>query len=380
MPNPPTGRLLVVDDERSLMVALRNTLRDEGYQVTGVTSGDEALAAMRQAEFDLVLTDLVMPKLDGIALLHALLAIDPHLAAIIMTGHGSIPTAVAAMQTGAIDYVLKPIRLNALLPALERALTVRRLRVKNAELEKRVRERTVELEAANKELDAFSASVSHDLRTPLRTITGFADILLARHAGTLPAEVRRHIELIHAGADEMSQLINGLLESSRLAKQALSPESVDLERLCREVFKALESECHGRHVDLRLQPLPAAYGDRVLLRQVLINLISNALKFTRPREQAIIEIGLTLLKGETTAAFFVRDNGVGFDMRNAEKLFGMFQRLHHVHEFEGTGVGLATVRRIIERHGGRIWTEAAPDAGAAFFFTLPLEAPPVGGH
>jgi len=377
MSNQPSGRLLVVDDERSLMVALRNTLQDEGYRVTGVISGDEALAAMQKVEFDLVLTDLVMPRMDGIALLHAMLAIDPHLAAIVMTGHGSIPSAVAAMQTGAIDYVLKPIKLNALLPALERALTVRRLRVKNAELEKRVRERTVELEAANRELDAFSASVSHDLRTPLRTITGFTDILLGRHVGSLPPEVRRHIELIHAGAAEMTQLINGLLNFSRLAKQAVAPESVEIEQLCRDVFQALEGERRGRQVELRLQALPPARGDRVLLRQVLVNLISNAIKFTRPRGQAVIEIGLATPKGEIAPVYFVRDNGVGFDMRDAEKLFGVFQRLHHAHEFEGTGVGLATVRRIIERHGGRIWAEAAPDAGAAFFFTLPLTLPPV---
>ncbi len=373
MPKPPIGHLLIVDDERALMVALRDTLRDEGYRVTGVTSGAEALAAMQQAEFDLVLTDLVMPKLDGIALLHAMLAIDPHLAAIIMTGHGSIPTAVVAMQAGAIDYVLKPIRLNALVPALERALTVRRLRVKNAELERRVRERTAELEAANKELDAFTSSVSHDLRTPLRTITGFADILLRRHAGTLPPEARRHIELIHAGADEMAHLIEGLLEFSRLGKQALAPEPVDLGALCREVFASLERERHGRRIDLRLQPLPAAHGDRVLLRQVLINLLSNAIKFTRTRDPAVIEVGVVAGKGEINPVFFVRDNGVGFDMRDAEKLFGVFQRLHHAHEFEGTGVGLATVRRIIERHGGRIWTEGATDAGATFFFTLPLK-------
>lgn len=370
-PTPPAGRLLVVDDEQALMTALRNTLRDEGYAVRGVTSGAEALAAMREEKFDLVLTDLVMPKMDGLALLPGLLAIDPHLAAIIMTGHGSIPSAVAAMQSGAIDYVLKPIRLNALLPALERALTVRRLRIQNAELEQRVRERTIDLEAANRELDAFSASVSHDLRTPLRTITGFTDLLLRRPADTLPPEVRRHIELIHAGAEEMVQLINGLLNFSRLGKQALAPESVDLARLCREVFDELEGERRGRRIELRVGSLPPARGDRVLLRQVVVNLLSNAIKFTRPRNAAVIEVGLAPAAGERLPVYFVRDNGVGFAMRDAEKLFGVFQRLHHAHEFEGTGVGLATVRRIVERHGGRIWTEAAPDAGATFYFTLP---------
>ena len=376
MPAFSTAHLLVVDDEASLMVALRNTLRDEGYRVTGVTSGAEALEALRQDTFDLVLTDLMMPAMNGIALLQDALIIDPQLVAIVMTGHGSIPTAVEAMRTGAIDYVLKPIKLSALIPALERALTLRRLRLKNAELEKRVHERTAELETANKDLEAFSSSVSHDLRTPLRTITGFADILLGHHGKNLPPEVRRHIELIHAGASEMSQLINGLLAFSRFGRQALHPEELDLERISREVLQELSAEQAGRNIELRLPSLPRAHGDPLLVRQVLINLFSNALKYTRPRKPAVIELGWLKKKDGATSVYFIRDNGVGFEMRHAENLFGMFQRLHHAREFEGTGVGLASVRRIIERHGGRIWAEAAPDVGATFFFTLPPLAEP----
>ncbi|MBC7366127.1 MAG: response regulator [Undibacterium sp.] len=371
MPAFTAAHLLVVDDEVPLMVALRNTLRDEGYRVTGVTSGAEALEALRQDTFDLVLTDLMMPAMNGIALLQDALIVDPQLVAIVMTGHGSIPTAVEAMRTGAIDYVLKPIKLSALIPALERALTLRRLRLKNAELEKRVRERTAELETANKDLEAFSSSVSHDLRTPLRTITGFADILLGHHAKNLPPEVRRHIELIHAGASEMSLLINGLLAFSRFGRQALHPEELDLERISREVWQELTAEQAGRDIELRLSPLPRTQGDPLLVRQVLVNLFSNALKYTRPRAPAVIELGWLKKKDGVAAVYFIRDNGVGFEMRHAENLFGMFQRLHHAREFEGTGVGLASVRRIIERHGGRIWAEAAPDLGATFFFTLP---------
>jgi len=240
----------------------------------------------------------------------------------------------------------------------------------NAVLEKRVRERTVELESANDELEAFCSSAAHDLRTPLRTITGFAEVLLDPRANLPAADAQRYIRMIRDGSGQMSELINDLLAFSRLGRQALSRQMVDLDRLCRDVFRDLDNERGGRRVELRLQPLPLADADPALLRVVFANLLSNALKYTRPRAVAEIEIGVAAHKDEAGPVFFVRDNGVGFDMRDAGKLFGVFQRLHHTHEFEGTGVGLATVRRIIDRHGGRIWVEAAPDAGATFFFML----------
>jgi signal transduction histidine kinase len=371
MTDTPDGRLLIVDDEASLMVALRNTLRDEGYQVEGFTSGEEALAALQPGGFDVILSDLMMPGMDGITLLRRALAIDPHLAGIVMTGHGSIPTAVEAMKVGAVDYVLKPFKLAAMLPALERAITMRRLRVKNAELERRVRERTAELEAANKELEAFCYSVSHDLRTPLRTITGFTEILRDHHAQALPREIRRFIDLIHAGAGEMSQLITDLLAFSRLGRQPLSRRKVDLERLSREVFAELAGQHGDGHAELSLQPLPPASGDPGLLRLVLTNLLSNALKYSRASHPALVEVGVIPSGDHGGPVYFVRDNGVGFDMRDVDKLFKVFQRLHLAHEFPGTGVGLAIVRRIVERHGGRVWAEAIPGSGATFFFTLP---------
>ncbi len=371
MPNHAPGRLLVVDDEVSLMVALRNTLQDEGYQVTGVSSGAEALAALRQTEFDLVLADLMMPAMDGIALIREALAAHPQLVAIIMTGHGSVATAVEAMKVGAIDYVLKPFKLNLLLPALERALTVRRLRAANAALEACVRERTAELEAANRDLAAFSFSVSHDLRMPLRTVAGFAEILIEHHDADLSAEVRRLVGQIQIGAEEMTAMINCLHALSLLGQQALKPEAFDLGRLVRDVFQELKREHPGRRVELRLPSPLQACGDRVLLRQVVANLLSNAFKYTRSRNPAVIEAGVTAVAGESTPVYYVRDNGVGFDPRHSGKLFGMFQRLHRSSEFEGTGVGLATAHRIIERHGGRIWAEAVPGTGATFFFTLP---------
>jgi signal transduction histidine kinase len=240
----------------------------------------------------------------------------------------------------------------------------------NEVLEKRVRERTAELESANNELEAFGSSAAHDLRTPLRAITGFADVLLDPRMNIPAAEAQRYIRMIREGSVQMGELITALLAFSRLGRQALARQTVDLTQLCRDAYQELERERSGRHVELRLQPLPPADGDPALLRVVFVNLLSNALKYTRARDVAVIEIGVTLDGADGAPVFFVRDNGVGFDMRDAGKLFGVFQRLHHTHEFEGTGVGLATVRRIVDRHGGRIWAKAAPQTGAAFYFTL----------
>ena len=241
----------------------------------------------------------------------------------------------------------------------------------NEGLEKRVRERTTELESANDELEAFGSSAAHDLRTPLRAITGFADLLLDPRAKIPVVDAQRYIRMIRDGSTQMGELINDLLAFSRLGRQALTRQTVDLARLSHEVYDELAGERKERHVELQIQFLPPVDGDPALLRVVFRNLLSNALKYSRPKNPAIIEIGVTNDHADPVPIFFVRDNGVGFDMQDAGKLFGVFQRLHHAHEFEGTGVGLATVRRIINRHGGRIWAESAPGAGATFFFTLP---------
>ena len=240
----------------------------------------------------------------------------------------------------------------------------------NEGLEKRVRERTAELESANNELEAFGSSAAHDLRTPLRAITGFADVLLDPRMNIPAEEAQRYIRMIREGSEQMGELITALLAFSRLGRQALARQTIDLTLLCRDAYRELERERSGRRIDLRLQPLPPVDGDPALLRVVFANLLSNALKYTRSRDLAVIEIGVTGDGADGAPVFFVRDNGVGFDMRDAGKLFGVFQRLHHAHEFEGTGVGLATVRRIVDRHGGRIWAEATPQSGAVFFFTL----------
>jgi len=239
----------------------------------------------------------------------------------------------------------------------------------NAELEHRVMQRTVALNRANRELEAFSYSVSHDLRSPVRHLTGFVK-LLERHAGAaLDDKGRRYVGIIADSAQRMGRLIDDLLEFSQTGRVELHTTTVDLHLLVDEVRRECLDGLEGPPVVWKVSPLPPVRGDRSLLRQALVNLVSNALKFTRTREQAVIEIG-EAPSDDGTAVIFVRDNGVGFDARYVEKLFGVFQRLHSSEEFEGTGIGLANVKRIVERHGGRVWAEGAVDRGATLYFTL----------
>jgi PAS domain S-box-containing protein len=243
---------------------------------------------------------------------------------------------------------------------------IRRL---NTELEKRVVERTAELEAANKELEAFSYSVSHDLRAPLRHIEGFVEILRATKGPELDEESQSYLQTIADSTKQMGQLIDDLLTFSRTARAELRKSRISLNEIVHNILRELKPDLVNREVEWIIGILPQVEGDPNLLHQVLSNLIGNALKYTRPRNPARIEIGSERTDDETI--IFVKDNGVGFDMRYAHKLFGVFQRLHRASEFEGTGIGLANVRRIIHRHGGRTWAEARVDAGATIYFSLP---------
>ncbi len=233
---------------------------------------------------------------------------------------------------------------------------------------RKVQEINHKLEAANKELEAFSYSVSHDLRAPLRAIDGFSLAVAEDYGTLLPEEGRRYLQVIRDGAQRMGTLIDDLLAFSRLSRRPLKVAPIEMHTLLRDVIEELSIQQEGRTVDIRLGDLPPASGDIALLRQVWLNLLSNALKYTRRRDPAIIEIG-SILQGEEIV-YFVRDNGTGFDMRYVEKLFGVFQRLHRAEEYEGTGVGLAIVQRVVHRHGGRVWADGKEDHGATFYFTL----------
>ena len=241
----------------------------------------------------------------------------------------------------------------------------------NAGLERRVEDRTRDLTFANKELESFSYSVSHDLRAPLRHIDGFARILSEEYAAKLPEEARRHLTRILKSTTDMGKLIDSLIKLAHLGRRELSCETVNLGELVKSAIADLPQAEPSRNVEWRIETLPSVNCDPDLLRAVLTNLLSNSLKFTRTRPVAVIEVGTAARDGEL--AYFVKDNGVGFDPQYADKLFGVFQRLHAKEKFEGTGIGLATVQRIIHRHGGKIWAESAVDQGATFFFTLGVD-------
>ena len=372
------ARLLVVDDEVAQMKALCNTLEDEGYRPTGFSSAKQALAQLRPGEHDLLLTDLMMPELDGIELIRSARLTDPQLAGVVMTGHGTIDTAVAAMQVGALDYVLKPFKLNVILPVIVRALDIRRLRIENAALQQREREQAAELAAAYRDLESFSYSVSHDLRAPLRAVNVFMDMFMEEFGDTVAGEARARLEQVRASGARMDHLIEDLLKFCRFSRAPLTRQRVELGGIVRRVVADLQAREPARAVQVDIGELPAVAGDASLLEQVLINLLSNAFKFTQHKTDPRVSVGSFTAPdpadaNRTEQVCFVRDNGAGFDMKYAGKLFGVFQRLHSQDQFEGTGVGLSIVQRVLQRHGGRIWAESAPGSGATFFFVLQVK-------
>jgi signal transduction histidine kinase len=376
------GRLLIVDDESDLLAALCRILRAEGYTATGVTSASEAIATIREAAaapgvgFDVLITDLTMPVTDGISLLRAAQEIDTNLVSIVMTGHGTIDTAVQAMKAGALDYILKPFNLSVISPVLSRACTVRRLRWENSVLQKQVARHSAEVElanrelrAANKELEAFTHSVSHDLRQPLNGVIGFAEFLLSEKPGSLNAKQKECLGEIYKGGRQLVSLTTDLLRFSRLGQYPIEKISVNVASMVREIALEMEKVEPRRNIELRIGNLPDAVADPSLLKQVFLNLLSNAYKFTRNEPTPVIEV--TGQRTATECTYSIRDNGVGFDVTHAQRLFGIFQRFHNDRDFEGTGVGLSIVRRIVERHDGTISAQAAIGKGATFTIAFP---------
>jgi len=368
----PPIRILVVDDEVRQMQAVCDTLDLHGYEVTGASDPQAALNGFTPGRYDLVLTDLMMPGMDGIALITAISARDAEAVCILMTGAGSIGSALEAMKAGAFDYLLKPFTFSALVPVLTRALAVRRLRLDNAALTRANRERTRELELLNRELEGFAHAVSHDLRAPLRGINGLSRILLEDHRAGLDASAQDYLARIGAAAIRMGQLIDDLLRLAQVSRAALVHGRVDLSGIARTVADTLRGSDTGRVVDIVIADGLSARGDACLLRIVVENLLGNAWKFSGKTAGARISFAReTTAQGE---AFSVRDNGAGFAMGNGSHLFKPFQRMHTTKEFPGTGVGLATVHRILDRHGGEVWIESAPEQGTAVFFRIPEDS------
>ncbi|EKD32655.1 MAG: hypothetical protein ACD_77C00018G0003 [uncultured bacterium] len=251
----------------------------------------------------------------------------------------------------------------------ERDIAEDEIRSLNASLEKKVADRTVLLEEAYKELEAFSYSVSHDLRAPLRHINGYLDLLIKRNSDQLDEKGKHYSQSILEASNHMGHLIDDLLNFSRTGRMDMNVGNVNMNKALRDSIAILASETQGRNIEWKIDELPNVYADFSMMRQVWTNLISNAIKYSKKRDVAIIEVGSNIEEHETV--FFVKDNGAGFDMKYAQKLFGVFQRMHSTEEFEGTGIGLANVRQIIKRHNGRTWAEGEIDKGATFYFSIP---------
>ena len=276
---------------------------------------------------------------------------------------------VRAKKVGDDELGLLTDAFNDMLQQIEKAQE--EIRVLNSELEQRVQKRTAELAASTKEMEAFTYSVSHDLRAPLRHVAAFGEILIEDYSKELSPEARDYLHRMIEGARNMSQLVDDLLNLARIGRTELKREATNLDQIVDEVIHELRPELENRHIEWQVEHLPVVECDRGLIKQVFANLISNAVKYTRRKDKAVIQVGtVKSVRIDDQTALFVRDNGVGFDMKFSDKLFGVFQRLHRAEEFEGTGVGLATVERIIRRHNGHVWAEGELNKGATFYFTL----------
>jgi two-component system, sensor histidine kinase and response regulator len=371
-------KVLLIEDNLGDARLIQESLADAKSDPFDVETADRletAVLRLRAGGIDAVLLDLSLPDSQGWDTFDNVKAEARYAPIIILTGLCDEALALRMVQEGAQDFVAKIELSGGVLPrairyAIERERSEQQIRKFNEELEERVRARTAELEAANQELEEFTSSVSHDLRGPLQRIDGFSSILEETHSSLLNPEGRKCLERIHKGVLEMAGIIESLLNLSRLGRRQLKMQPTSLNEVVALVLADLKAEIHDRQIVWKVGSLPLVECDEGLIKQVLINLIGNSVKYTRPRDVAVIEIGQTTVDGEQV--IFVRDNGAGFDMKVADKLFGAFQRLHRHEDFEGTGVGLATVRRIVQRHGGRIWAEAELDKGATFYFTLGL--------
>ena len=388
------ARILAIDDSPTYLESLAHALISEGYEVTQVSGGKEGLAFVTREPFDCVIVDLIMPEIDGIEVCRQINELgrttNQSITVIMLTARETKEDMTRGLEAGADDFVGKSSDM-AVLKARIRAL----LRRKFFQEENRcIREQLLqkelesaearaaqelaetraalvgELERKNQELEAFSYSVSHDLRAPLRRIDGFSKALLEDYAGSLDEKGRHYLDRVATAAQRMAELIDDLLQLSRVGRAELRRGPVDLSAIVQKVATELQRADPTRKVRFDILEGVVVDADRGLLEVVLENLLGNAWKFTTTAAGAIIEFGIAMYDG--VPAHFVRDNGVGFDMANAGKLFAPFQRLHSEVQFPGTGIGLATVLRIVDRHGGRVWADSAVNRGATFYWTLPV--------
>jgi signal transduction histidine kinase len=389
------ARILVVDDQPDNLLSVEAVLEQLGEEIVTAQSGREALRHLLDGDFAVIVLDVMMPEMDGFETAGLIRSRERsrYTPIIFLTALGKSEAHMfRGYEAGAVDFLGKPYVPEVLRAKvavfIELHKKTRLIERRNVELEQAIaRHRAAELEiqqlnrhleqhvreveAVNAELESFSYSVSHDLRGPLARMVGFSRALLEFHGGSLNDEGKLYAGRILAAAEKTTQLVDALLNLSRLTRMQLRKEVVDLSAIVHAIAGELQARNHGRSLEIQVADGVKAYGDPNLLRAALLNLLENAYKYTSRKEHSVIEFGAEHADGQPV--FYVRDNGAGFDSQAAEKLFQPFQRLHTNAEFEGTGIGLATVERIIRRHGGRIWAQATVDQGAAFYFTLPQE-------
>ncbi|HEX4121032.1 MAG TPA: response regulator [Verrucomicrobiae bacterium] len=416
-------KVLLVDDTRTNLSVLRAMLEAEKFDVAEAADGVEALDVLENESIDAIISDILMPRMDGYRLCYEVRKSERFcfLPFIFYTATYTSPSdEKLCYSLGGDKYLLKPASAKAVLTALRESVNMDRrarpslvtaasdagvmreysdrlvskledknvelarrteqleragveLRRANTELDLRVRQRTMELEASNLEFEAFTYSVSHDLRAPLRHIDGFAKLILKSGAAQLDETNLKHLNIICNSTQKMAGLIDGLLELSKASRAKVHWRPIDFSALARDVMVELQQSQPDRVVQIDIAPGLSAQGDQRLLYGALMNLLGNAWKFTSHRPNARIEFGRN--HNEIDSPYFVRDNGAGFDMEYVGKLFCAFQRLHRMDEFEGSGIGLATVKRIIQKHGGRIWAESVLNQGSVFYFTLEEKSP-----
>jgi signal transduction histidine kinase len=378
-----TTRVLLVEDnpvDARLIAGLLKPGPDASFEVHAADQLAAALEYLTTETVDVVLLDLTLPDSSGLESFEHFHRRHPELPIVILTGLEDEALAARAIQSGAQDYLLKgqdnrTSLARSLRYAIERKRAAEAILRLNEELERRVEQRTHELSASNRELEAFCHSVAHDLRTPLRAIDGFGSAL-EKQATTLDDRGRDYLQRIRLAAQRMGQLIDAMLDLSRFTRCPLRMEKVDLSAAAREIVAQLQPSHAPQQVRFRIAAGLTTQGDSQLLWIVLENLLDNAWKFSRGGCDPLVEFGIEQPDGQ--CVFYVRDNGVGFDMTYADKLFGTFERLHGA-EFEGLGIGLATVQRILQRHGGRVWAESEPGRGSIFRFTLATGSQPRQG-
>ena len=407
------AEILIIEDSPTQAAQLQYILEKRGFRVTAAANGREALARMAEMKPALVITDIIMPEMDGFELCRKIKS-NPDICLtpiILLTSLSDPEDVIRGLAAGADNFITKPYqeddllaRIDSMLASLHQTdrvcgaspleisfagqgytITSDRRQIldfllsiyqaaiqQNRELARardELNELNAQLEAANRELESFSYTVSHDLRSPLTNIHGYSQLLLTMFGDKFDGECRAYIRTIYDEAERMDQIIGTLLSFSRLIGGEISRTRVDLSEIAAVIAAGLRMSHPERRVTCTIADGVTGEGDARLLKVVMENLLGNAWKYTGKREEAVIEFGMTVKDGQP--AYFISDNGAGFDMEQAGKIFAPFQRLHNTDEFKGFGIGLATVQRIIKRHGGRVWAEGEPDKGATFYFTLP---------